>query len=87
VRANAFTALDDRFFSLGQDVSFYSNVAGLGRDAAAELLASLKDVVADDALFARAANDTKSMGTSSPSGESRLAASRLRMAIVHPAIP
>jgi predicted ATPase len=54
---NEFAALDDRFFSLGQDVSYYSTAAALGKDTAGELLASLRDVVADDALFALAAGE------------------------------
>lgn len=60
---NEFAALDERFFSLGQDVSYYSGVAALGDETAQNLLSSLRDVVFDPALFAQAA-DERVMGTS-----------------------
>ena len=52
-----------RFFSLGQDVSYYSAIAALGAEVASTLLLALKDVVADSDLFARAAGQ-RVMGTS-----------------------
>lgn len=58
-----FIELDDSFFSLGQDVSYYSSIAALGTNVAGLLLSSLNDVVADPPLFARAA-DERVMGTS-----------------------
>jgi hypothetical protein len=50
---NEFSALDESFFSLGQDVSYYSAVAALGQGVASTLLSALKDVVGDPALFPR----------------------------------
>jgi predicted ATPase len=52
-----FDELDERFFSLGQDVSYYSEVAALGGEVADSLLSALKDVVADPTLFNKAANE------------------------------
>lgn len=60
---NEFSALDENFFSLGQDVSYYTAIAALGEETAETLLSSLKDVVFDPALFARA-RDERVMGTS-----------------------
>jgi hypothetical protein len=54
---NEFEALDERFFSLGQDVSYYSSIAALGDETAQRLLSSLRDVVSDRALFQRAAEE------------------------------
>jgi predicted ATPase len=61
--ADEFGELDGRFFSLGQDVSYYSEIASLSDETASALLYGLKDVVADPLLFARAA-DERVMGTS-----------------------
>ncbi len=52
-----FDALDERFFSLGQDASYYSAIVELGDSIARELLAALKDVVADHELFKRALDE------------------------------
>jgi predicted ATPase len=60
---NEFNALNESFFSLGQDVSYYSAVAALGQGVASTLLSALKDVVGDPALFARASGE-RVMGTS-----------------------
>ena len=49
-----FDALDNRFFSLGQDADYYEGVANLGPDVAAQLMDALKDVVADHDLYVRA---------------------------------
>ena len=49
-----FDALDDRFFSLGQDADYYDGVAKLDADEAGELLRRLRDVVADNELYRRA---------------------------------
>ncbi len=51
----SFDVLDDRFFSLGQDVSYYSDIAALGDMTAQQLFLALRDVVFDHALFNRAA--------------------------------
>jgi len=60
---NEFEALDERFFSLSQDVSYYSGIAALGDETAKRILLSLKDVVSDPALFEVAAGEPV-MGTS-----------------------
>jgi predicted ATPase len=52
-----FSSLDDRFFSLGQDVSYYQEIASLGSSVSTQLLAALKDIVADPALFTRASEE------------------------------
>ena len=51
---DSFSALDDRYFSLGQDADYYDGIAKLGADEAKELLEGLRDVVADDELYQRA---------------------------------
>jgi predicted ATPase len=53
-----FDELDDRFFSLGQDVSYYSKIVALGPTLAEKLLAALKDIVADPELYLRARNES-----------------------------
>lgn len=58
-----FDALDDRFFSLGQDVEYYSNIVKLGPEVAEQILAALQDVVSNVELFERAKNEDV-MGTS-----------------------
>jgi len=58
-----FSGLDHRFFSLGQDVSYYSAIAALDGEVATTLLSALRDVVANPALFAQAASE-RVMGTS-----------------------
>jgi predicted ATPase len=58
-----FDSLDDRFFSLGQDVSYYAAVAALGTHTSSQLLTALKDIVADPELRARASEEDV-MGTS-----------------------
>jgi predicted ATPase len=52
-----FSELDDKFFSLGQDVSYYSKIASLGPEIAKQLLSALRDVVSDPELFNRAAGE------------------------------
>src|SRR5271166_884724 len=46
-----FASFDDRFFSLGQDASYYSAISQLQEDVPNRLLSSLKDLVADRELF------------------------------------
>jgi hypothetical protein len=58
-----FDGLDARFFSLGQDVSYYSKIASLSDETASALLSGLRDVVADPLLFGQAAEE-RVMGTS-----------------------
>jgi predicted ATPase len=50
----SFEGLDERFFSVGQDADYYTNVMKLGTDVATEFLSALKDIAADEELYARA---------------------------------
>lgn len=52
-----FDALDDRFFALGQDDSYYEALNGLGPDARDRILRALKDVALDTDLFQRALDE------------------------------
>lgn len=52
-----FEALDERFFSLGQDADYYEGVVKLGPDLAQALMTSLRDVVADLDLYRRAKHE------------------------------
>jgi len=58
-----FDKLDDRFFSLGQDDSYYSALNKLGAEMRDKILHALRDVALDLELFERAL-DEKVMGTS-----------------------
>src|ERR1700730_2020362 len=49
-----FEELDERFFSLGQDISYYEDLAKLGHDVREQVLRSLRDVALDQDLFRRA---------------------------------
>jgi energy-coupling factor transporter ATP-binding protein EcfA2 len=49
-----FETLDDRFFSLGQDDSYYQNLNDLGDDFRDAFLSALRDVARDGELFERA---------------------------------
>jgi predicted ATPase len=51
---NDFDALDDRFFSLGQDDSYYEALNTLGPETRDRILKALNDVALDPDLFARA---------------------------------
>lgn len=46
-----FTSLDERFFSIGQDVTYYSNLNRLGEDIRLDILKSINDVALKDTLF------------------------------------
>lgn len=48
---DSFKELDDQFFSLGQDVSYYKNLNKLGEDLRFEILVKLKDVALNNHLF------------------------------------
>jgi hypothetical protein len=50
----AFDRLDDQFFSLGQDDSYYAQLNALGDQVRDEALAALNDVAVSPDLFARA---------------------------------
>lgn len=52
-----FSVLDNRFFSLGQDTSYYERIRKLDHETADQLLSALNDVVADDEIYLRAKNE------------------------------
>ena len=52
-----FEALDERFFSLGQDANYYERVVNLGTEIASALMTALRDVVADLDLYRRAKHE------------------------------
>lgn len=58
-----FDALDERFFSLGQDDSYYDDLNKLGAATRDRVLSGLRDVAFDTALFERSLGE-KVMGTS-----------------------
>lgn len=51
---NRFDGLDERFFSVGQDDSYYTGLNEFGPALRDQILAGLRDVAADRALFERA---------------------------------
>ncbi|MFD6288027.1 AAA family ATPase [Streptomyces sp. NPDC060205] len=51
---STFEQLDDRFFSLGQDDSYYRDLGRISTDFRAEVLQALRDVAFDEELFQRA---------------------------------
>ncbi len=53
-----FDSLDEDFFSLGQDASYYESLNKLGDQMRNYILASLRDVVADQGLFERALRES-----------------------------
>jgi hypothetical protein len=57
-RPDVFDRLDDRFFSLGQDDSYYAQLNALGDQVRDEVLAALNDVAVNADLFARALGET-----------------------------
>jgi energy-coupling factor transporter ATP-binding protein EcfA2 len=54
---NEFDALDERFFSLGQDDSYYEKLNELGPNIRDKILTGLRDIATDLDLFARALNE------------------------------
>lgn len=58
-----FERLANRFFSLGQDADYYEAIGKLDPETGNALLAALRDIVADEALYVRA-RDEKVTGTS-----------------------
>lgn len=51
---DTFDKLNEHFFSLGQDDSYYEDLSKLGDELRNQILASLRDVAADPELFERA---------------------------------
>jgi predicted ATPase len=51
---NVFASLDERFFSLGQDDSYYERLNALGNELRDRILTGLRDVAVDQELFQRA---------------------------------
>ncbi|MCE5268402.1 MAG: AAA family ATPase [Planctomycetaceae bacterium] len=51
---DTFEELDDSFFSLGQDDSYYDDLNKLGSEVRNQILTGLRDVAADEDLFQRA---------------------------------
>lgn len=60
---DAFDSLDERFFSLGQDDSYYDGLNGLGPETRDRVLQGLRDVALDQDLLQRALAE-KVMGVS-----------------------
>jgi hypothetical protein len=60
-----FDALDERFFSLGQDDSYYHDLNRLGGEIRDQVLRGLRDVALDNDLFERALAEDVT-GTSLP---------------------
>src|SRR5689334_21870093 len=58
-----FDDLDERFFSLGEDESYYGDLNRLGSAIRDRILRALRDVSLDQALFVRALKE-KVTGTS-----------------------
>lgn len=48
---STFTELDETFFSLGQDESYYTKLIALPGDVGLQFLTALRDVVADEAIY------------------------------------
>lgn len=54
---NRFRRLSDRFFSLGQDADYYSNIYRLDEDLRRHILIALNDFVFDQELFKKALDE------------------------------
>jgi ABC-type multidrug transport system ATPase subunit len=52
-----FQALDERFFSLGQDDSYYAGLGELGEDVRRAILGALRDIALDPSAFERASGE------------------------------
>lgn len=52
-----FESLDNKFFSLGQDVAYYERLRDLSQELSAKVLESLNDVAANETLFLKASNE------------------------------
>lgn len=53
----SFFALDEQFFSLGQDTAYYAALRALGEEAANRITSALKDIVVDRELLNRAIDE------------------------------
>jgi energy-coupling factor transporter ATP-binding protein EcfA2 len=51
---DSFNALDDAFFSVGQDDSFYDELNNLGENTRSQILSALNDIALDENLYAKA---------------------------------
>ena len=49
-----FDSLDERFFSLGQDVDYYSSAMELGQEVARKIMSALNDIANNDEIYQRA---------------------------------
>ncbi|MDH2387684.1 AAA family ATPase [Streptomyces sp. HNM0663] len=69
--ADHFRSVDEGFFSLGQDDTYYEKLRDLGDDVRLAVLVSLRDVAYDQELFARACEEevTRTSLLRSVSGE------------------
>jgi AAA domain, putative AbiEii toxin, Type IV TA system len=54
---DSFDKLNNTFFSLGQDVNYYTKLNELGEDLRYEILVKLKDVALDEKLFEKALHE------------------------------
>jgi predicted ATPase len=54
---STFPSLDETFFSLGQDDSYYDNLNKLGEDIKNKVLVSLRDIVIDSVLYDKAVKE------------------------------
>ncbi len=52
-----FGQIGERFFSLGQDADYYTNVMALGAEAASAFLHALNDIAANEGLYTRAIDE------------------------------
>ncbi|OXM50621.1 hypothetical protein CFP71_27110 [Amycolatopsis thailandensis] len=52
-----FASVDEEFFSLGQDDTYYEMLRSLGDDVRLDVLGSLRDIAYDQALFVRASTE------------------------------
>lgn len=55
---NSFSCLDESFFSLGQDDSYYDNLNKLGEEIKEQILAGLRDIVSDKVLYEKAIEES-----------------------------
>lgn len=54
---SSFDEINEQFFSLGQDVDYYTTIMSLGQSTAIEMLGSLKDISHDEELYKKAIDE------------------------------